>query len=173
MSLSDTVRQPVAGTLAAVVMTAARVALGVLWLNEGLIKYRAGFGAADIQLVVDGAAANSRVPGYFQVFAEHVLGAAPGLFGVLMPLLETGLGVALIAGVLTLPAALAGVLTLMTYWSADQLTASYPVMVALGVLLIVWPLVATRFSATALVVRSARSRNPRPVWADGALRRWL
>ncbi|MFI2489281.1 hypothetical protein ACH47X_20390 [Promicromonospora kroppenstedtii] len=74
---------------------------------------------------------------------------------------------------LTLPAALAGVLTLMTYWSADQLTASYPVMVALGVLLIVWPVVATRFSVTALVVRSARSRNPRPAWADGALRRWL
>ncbi len=26
------------------------------------------------------------VPGYFQVFAEHVLGTVPGLFGVLMPL---------------------------------------------------------------------------------------
>lgn len=156
-----------------VVLTAARVALGVLWINEGLIKYRAGFGPADIQLVVDGTASNSRVPGFFQVFAEHVLGAAPGLFGVLMPLLEVGLGVALVAGVLTLPAALAGVLTLMTYWSADQLTASYPVMVGLGVLLVVWPLVATRFSVTALVVRSARSRSPRPAWTDGALRRWL
>ena len=139
-----------------VVLTAARVALGVLWINEGLIKYRAGFGAADIQLVVDGAAANSRVPGFFQVFAEHVLGAAPGLFGVLMPLLEVGLGIALVAGVLTLPVAFVSVGTLLSYWSADQLTASYPVMVALAVVLVAWPLLASRWSVTALVRRQER-----------------
>lgn len=138
--------------------TAARVALGVLWLNEGLIKYRAAFGAADIQLVVDGAAANSRVPGFFQVFAEHVLGAAPGLFGVLMPLLEVGLGVALVAGVLTLPVALVSVGTLLSYWSADQLTDSYPVMVALAVVLVAWPLLASRVSLPTLVRRVRLSR---------------
>ncbi|WP_020013015.1 DoxX family membrane protein [Promicromonospora sukumoe] len=140
-------------SLAAVVLTAARVALGALWINEGLIKYRAGFGAADIQLVADGAAGNSRVPGYFEVFAEYVLGPASGLFGVLMPLLEVGLGVALVAGVLTLPVALASVGTLLSYWSADQLTWSYPVMVALAVVLVAWPRVASRFSVTALVRR--------------------
>jgi thiosulfate dehydrogenase [quinone] large subunit len=148
------IRRPVALPLAAVALTtAARVALGVLWLNEGLIKYRAGFGAADIQLVVDGAAANSRVPGFFQAFAEHVLGAAPGLFGVVMPLLEVGLGIALVAGVLTLPVAFVSVGTLLSYWSADQLTASYPVMVALAAVVIAWPLVASRISVTTLVRR--------------------
>ncbi|MFE7505932.1 hypothetical protein [Promicromonospora sp. NPDC057488] len=144
--------------LAAVVLTtAARVALGLLWINEGLIKYRAGFGAADIRLVADGAAASSRVPGYFQVFAEHVLGPASGLFGVLMPLLEVGLGVALVAGVLTLPVALASVATLLSYWSADQLTESYPVMVALAVVLVAWPALASRVSVTALVRRGRLS----------------
>lgn len=149
--------------LAAVALTtAARVALGVLWINEGLIKYRAGFGAADIQLVADGAAASSRVPGYFQVFAEHVLGPASGLFGVLMPLLEVGLGVALVAGVLTLPVALASVGTLLSYWSADQLTDSYPVMIALAVVLVAWPALASRVSVSALVRRlSPASAAPR------------
>ncbi|MFD7307401.1 hypothetical protein [Promicromonospora sp. NPDC059942] len=128
----------------------------MLWLNEGHIKYRAGFGAADIQLVVDGAAANPRVPGYFQVFAEHLLGAAPEVFGVLMPLLETGLGVALIAGVLTLPLAFVSVGTLLSYWSADQLTESYPVMVALAVVLVAWPVLASRVSVPALVRRVRR-----------------
>ncbi|MFJ3406009.1 hypothetical protein [Promicromonospora sp. NPDC090134] len=166
MSPDATRRTDAVPRAAVALTTAARVALGVLWLNEGLIKYRAGFGAADIRLVVDGAAANSRVPGYFQVFAEHVLGAAPGLFGVLMPLLETGLGVALIAGVLTLPVAFASVGTLLSYWSADQLTESYPVMVALAVVLVAWPLLASRVSATALVRRvrlspaSAAPRSP-------------
>lgn len=140
--------------LAAVVLTtAARVALGLLWVNEGLIKFRAGFGAADIRLVADGAAASSRVPGFFQVFAEHVLGPASELLGVVMPLLEVGLGVALILGVLTLPVALASVATLLSYWSADQLTASYPVMVALAVVLVAWPRVASRVSVAALVGR--------------------
>ncbi|MFI8525965.1 DoxX family membrane protein [Promicromonospora sukumoe] len=138
---------------AVMLTTAARVALGLLWINEGLIKYRAGFGDADIRLVADGAAASSRVPGYFQAFAENVLGPASGLFGVLMPLLEVGLGVALVAGVLTLPVALASVGTLLSYWSADQLTAAYPVMVALAVVLAAWPALASRASVGTLVRR--------------------
>ena len=39
---------------------AVRVAVGVLWVLEGVEKYRAGFGAADILLVADGTASNPR-----------------------------------------------------------------------------------------------------------------
>lgn len=160
-------------TLAAVLAGAARVALGALWVNEGMIKYRAGFGAADIQLVADSASGNSRVPAFFQGFAGTVLGGAPELFGVLMPLLEVGLGVALVLGVLALPAALMSVFTLMTYWLADQLTDTYPVMVLLAVVVIAWTQAAARFSVTTLVETAVRRRDPASRWFADPLRRWL
>lgn len=176
MSLSALPKAPrsrAVALAAPVVAGAVRVALGALWINEGLIKYRAGFGAADIQLVVDSAAANSRVPAFFQTFADAVLGGAPELFGVVMPLLEVGLGVVLVAGVLTLPAALMSVVTLMTYWLADQLTASYPVMVALAAVVVAWPLVASRISVTTLIEGAVRRRDPASRWISEPVRRWL
>ena len=42
------------------VVTAARIAFGVLWLHEGYVKYHAGFGRSDILLVVQSASSNSR-----------------------------------------------------------------------------------------------------------------
>lgn len=135
---------------------AARVALGLLWLAEGLTKYRAGFGAADIRLVVDGAAANPRVPGFFQLFTDTVLGSAPGFFGVAVPLLETLLGVALVLGVLTVPAACTSVVTLMTYWLADQLVGQYPVMVLLSAVVLLFPAAASAWSLGSVLA----SRRP-------------
>ncbi len=64
-------------------------ALGIIWLHEGLFKCSAHFGRADIPLV-DGAKSNSRVPDYFAAFADSVLRGWPGLFGFVIPLLETG-----------------------------------------------------------------------------------
>lgn len=172
--------------VAPVLAGATRVALGVLWLNEGLLKVRAGFGGADILLVANSAESNSRVPEYFTAFARFALQGAPDLFGFVMPLLELGLGVALVLGILTLPAALMSVLTLTLYWSADQLIGEYPVMIVVSAVVIAVPLTASRFSLTTLVER-LRRRN-RPVSADaalaadpadpatataGALRRWL
>ena len=176
MSLSHlpTNRATLAAALTGPLLTGvARVVLGALRINEGLIKYRAGFGAADIQLVVDSASANSRVPAFFQAFAGSVLGGAPELFGVVMPLLEVGLGVALVLGVLTLPATLMSALTLMTYWLADQLTASYPIMIALAVVVTTWALAASRFSVTAVVENAVRQRRPTSFWLREPVRRWL
>ena len=162
--------RPTTATLAAPALVgAARVALGVLWLLEGILKYRAGFGAADIGFVIDGAATNSRVPGYFAVFADTVMRPAPALFGVAMPLLETALGVALILGVLTRAAALMSVLTLLLYWSADQLIGQYPVMLALSVVVVAWPTAARALSVSALVER----RVPRLRATPMRLRVWL
>jgi len=163
--------RPNTATLAAPALLAgaARVALGVLWLLEGILKYRAGFGAADIGFVIDGAADNPRVPGYFSSFADVVMRPAPALFGFAMPLLETVLGVALILGVLTRAAALMSVLTLLLYWSADQLIWQYPVMAALSVVVIAWPAAARALSLSALVER----RIPRLRSAPAPLRVWL
>src|SRR5690242_13181766 len=111
---------------APLVIAAARIVLGGLWLHEGIFKYSAHFGRADILLVADGAESNSRVPGYFGVMA-HLLHAWPALFGFLIPLLEATLGAALVLGVVSLPAALASLMTLMTYWASDQLITQYPV----------------------------------------------
>ncbi len=122
--------------------------LGVLWIRESAIKYHAGFGAADIHLVADGAAQNSRVAGFFQEFCAHILGPNAGLFGYAMPALEMGLGVGFIAviiaaladsqwsAVLTRLVAGGSVFTLMTYWLSDQLIWEYPIMVLLSACLL-------------------------------------
>jgi thiosulfate dehydrogenase [quinone] large subunit len=141
-----------------VLLSAARVALGVLWLHEGFVKYRAGFGSADILLVADGAGSNSRIPGFFAFFADHLLRPLAELAGLVVPLVEVGLGLALILGILTLPVALASLLNLMTYWCSDQLVGQYPVMGALSGLVIAWPALSSRLSLPAFVhARRART----------------
>lgn len=130
---------------------AARVALGILWLHEGFVKYHAGFGRADILLVADGARSNPRIPSYFEFFANHLLRLSPDLAGLAVPLVEVGLGVALIVGVFTLPVALGSLLNLMTYWCSDQLVGQYPIMGALSAVLIAWPVLASTFSVPELI----------------------
>lgn len=160
-------------TLIAALVGAIRVSLGVLWLHEGTLKYRAHFGAADILLVANSAKSNSRVPGFFKSFADVALAGWPHFFGVAMPLLETALGVVLVLGVFSLPASLMSAFTLLTYWSADQLITEYPVMAALSMAVIAWPLPAARFSVTTLAERAVGRRRPRPVLFQEPFRRWL
>lgn len=137
----------------------ARVGLGVLWLREGLLKYHAHFGAPDIGLVVSSAAGNNRVSPEFRWFTAHVLGSWPALFGAVVPLLETGLGVALILGVLPRLAAFGSALQLCFYWSADQLVAQYPLMAALSAVLLV--LGPTRYPLSIVsLARVARRHAP-------------
>lgn len=162
-----------AALAASAVVGAARVGLGILWLREGLFKYGAHFGRADILLVADSAKSNGRVPDYFTVLAEPALRGWPGLFGFLVPLLETCLGVALIVGLLSLPAAIVSLLTLMTYWSSDQLIAQYPIMGVLSVVVIAWPLLAARLSATSLILSALKQRQRAAFLIGGPLRRWL
>lgn len=127
----------------------AALALGVLWIREGWIKYHAGFGAADIRLVADGAGQNSRVPGFFQEFCAHILGPNAALFGVAMPALEVALGIGFIVAVaaavftdtrwstpLVRLVGAGSVFTLMTYWLSDQLIWEYPIMVLLSALVL-------------------------------------
>ncbi len=141
---------------AAVPAGLVRVALGVLWLIEGVVKYRAGFGRADILIIVDGARSNPRVPDAFRVFADGVLGRLPDLFGVAVPLLETALGLALIVGLWSRITALVALGTLTFYWSSDQLIVQYPVMLGLAALVLACPAAADRLSVTRLLHR------PRP-----------
>lgn len=159
--------------VASSVFGAARVAVGILWLHEGLFKYSAHFGRADILLVADSVKSNSRVPDYFAAFADSVLRGCPGLFGFVIPLLETGLGIALILGVFSLPAAIGSLLNLMTYWSSDQLIGQYPIMGALSAVVIAWSVQAARLSATSLIVRALDSRQRARLIIGGPLRRWL
>lgn len=167
------IRAKPATLVASSILGATRVALGVLWLHEGIFKYSAHFGRADILLVADSAKSNSRVPEYFKAFAEQLLGSWPGLFGFVIPLLETALGIALILGVLSLPAALASLLTLMTYWSSDQLIAQYPIMGVLSAVVIAWPAWAVRFSATSLIVAALKRKQLAAQPISGPLRGWL
>lgn len=125
----------------ALLTAAARIAAGLLWLNEGILKYRAGFGSADILLVAQGAAGNSRVPFFFRPLGT-LMQEAPALFGVAIPALEVGLGVLLVLGLgraLTAIAALGSIATLMLYWSSDQLIAQYPAMVLLSAVVLALP----------------------------------
>jgi len=168
-----TIQLKAAALVAPAVVGATRFGLGILWLREGLFKYSAHFGRADILLVVDSAKSNSRVPEYFTALAEFALRDWPGLFGFVIPLLETCLGVALILGVLTLPAAMVSLLTLMTYWSSDQLIAQYPIMGALSVVVIAWPDLAARLSTTSLIVSALERRRRAESVIGRPLRRWL
>lgn len=140
-----------------------RVAVGVLWLIEGILKYRAGFGAADIELVAQSTEGNPRVPWFFAPLGSF-MGTAPELFGVVMPALEVALGVLLVAGLLTRITAFLSIGTLMLYWSADQLIAQYPAMVMLSAVVLVVP-VAARFGMDGWL----RARRARGTGAASAL----
>jgi thiosulfate dehydrogenase [quinone] large subunit len=166
-------RDKSASLVASIIFGAARVVLGILWLHEGIFKYTAHFGRADILLIVGSAKSNNRVPEYFGAFARAVLGSWPGLFGFAIPLLETLLGLALVIGVLSLPAALASLLTLMTYWSSDQLIAQYPIMGILSAIVIAWSGWAARLSATSLVVAALGRKHLTGPLISGPARRWL
>ncbi|WP_166981676.1 DoxX family membrane protein [Paramicrobacterium fandaimingii] len=105
-------------------------------------------------------------------FAESVLGGFPGFFGVVVPFLEVGLGVALVVGVLTLPAALGGVGTLVMYWLSDQLIAQYPIMTALAGVLLVWPLEARRYGLVTLLAHHVPLSTSAARVLRGRLSRW-
>lgn len=142
----------------------ARVTLGALWLHEGIFKYSAHFGRADILLITHSAQTNTRVPEYFTAFSDSTLRMWPGLFGVAVPLLETALGAILILGLFPQPAAMVSLLMLLTYWSSDQLISQYPVMAALSAVIIAFPAPSSHYSIgrrrrakiTANVVRDGR-----------------
>ncbi|WP_051172042.1 DoxX family membrane protein [Microbacterium indicum] len=145
-----------ASRVASALAGAARLALGVLWILEGATKYRAGFGAADIRLVVSSAEQNPRVPGAFTAFAESVMAPLSGLFGVGIPLLEVALGALLVAGLATRLVAAAGAATLALYWLSDQLIWQYPAMAVLAVVVLLSGSAAGRWGADGWIGRIRR-----------------
>lgn len=138
---------------ASILFGAVRVGLGLLWLHEAYVKLRAHFGSADILLVVDGASANSRVPEYFRFVAEHLLRPTAHLAGIMTPLTEVALGLVLVLGVLSMPAAVVSAGLLAVYWSSDQLIAQYPVMAVLSVGVVAGHAYSDRWSVVELVRR--------------------
>lgn len=138
---------------ASILFGAVRVGLGLLWLHEGYVKFRAHFGRADILLVVDGASSNSRVPEYFRFVAEHLLRPMADLAGVMTPLTEVTLGLVLILGVFSTLSAVTSAGLLAVYWSSDQLIAQYPIMALLSVGVLVGQGYSNRWSIMALVRR--------------------
>ena len=138
---------------ASILFGAVRVGLGLLWLHEGYVKFRAHFGRADILLVVDGASANSRVPEYFRFVAEHLLRPTADLAGVMTPLTEVTLGLVLILGVFSTLSAVVSAGLLAVYWSSDQLIAQYPIMALLSVGVLVGQGYSNRWSIMTLVRR--------------------
>lgn len=121
-----------------VIAVVARVAVGLLWAAEAFVKYKSGFGAADVLLVSNGAAMNSRTPFWFDPLGA-VMGAIPAAMGVVVPLTEAALAVLLTLGVATRWVAFVSIGLLMTYWGADQLIAQYPAMVVLSALVLLIP----------------------------------
>jgi thiosulfate dehydrogenase [quinone] large subunit len=155
--------------VATIVATLARVTLGALWINEGLLKYHAGFGRADILLVVHSTAQNPRVPDFYKFFTANALGKVPDLFGFGVPLLETCLGIALVLGIFTLPAALVSVAELCNYWLADQLITQYPIMMALSAAVATFAPSASHYSLTTVILRTRATTKPMAL----GLRRWV
>ncbi|GAA5146278.1 DoxX family membrane protein [Microbacterium pseudoresistens] len=125
---------------------AARVAAGALWIAEGALKHRAGFGGADILLVAGSTSDNARVPFFFAPLGA-AMRAAPELFGIVIPALEIMLGVLLVVGTglgrraraFTTVIALGSIATLMLYWSSDQLIWQYPALVMLSAIVLAVP----------------------------------
>lgn len=138
---------------ASILFGAVRVGLGLLWLHEGYVKFRAHFGRADILLVVDGASANSRVPEYFRFVAEHLLRPMADLAGVMTPLTEVALGLVLVLGVFSTLSAVVSAGLLAVYWSSDQLIAQYPIMAVLSVGVLAGQGYSNRWTIMALMRR--------------------
>ncbi len=147
------VRQ-LSGRAAMVTAIAARVAVGALWFAEAFVKYRSGFGAADILLVADSTRGNSRTPWWYPP-VEAIMQGAPALMGIAIPLLELLLGVTLVIGFFPRWVAFLSIGTLMLYWGSDQLISQYPVMVVLSALILALP-GADRWS---VVTRRRRSER--------------
>ncbi|MGJ6980694.1 hypothetical protein ACSDQ9_09230 [Aestuariimicrobium soli] len=148
--LARMARVPALARVAGVAAVAARLTLGVLWVLEGITKYRAHFGAADIGFLVSGSETNERIPGYFEWLAHAVMSPLRVPLGFAMPAVEVALGLALILGVLPLAAALASIALLATYWSGDLLIAQYPVMLLLSAGMVMAPKVSGRWGITSL-----------------------
>jgi thiosulfate dehydrogenase [quinone] large subunit len=158
---------------ASALVSALRVVLGVLWLHEGLFKYKAGFGRADILLVAHSVQTNDRVPGFFLWFSNHTLLKDPGLFGFGIPLIETCLGLALILGLGTRPVAFISLFELFTYWCSDQLITQYPVMLILSAIVLLLPMLASRLSVATLGIALINRRWPAVGARVEPFRAWL
>jgi thiosulfate dehydrogenase (quinone) large subunit len=149
-----------------VVATLLRLVLGGFWIEEGVFKLTAGFGRDDILLVVQSVQHNARVPDlYRSLVTDGLLARLPDLFGVGVPLVEVGLGVVLVLGVVTAPAAIASTITLASYWLADQLIGQYPVMIVLSALVLAAGPAAARWGLATRILRGRR--------VPAAVRRWL
>ena len=167
-------RSALAALAGAALAGAARAALGLLWLAEGVTKLRAGFGRADILLVAEGAqAGGSRSPEVFQIFAGQLLAGAPELFGLLVPFAEVSLGLCLLLGVFRVPAAAVSILLLSSYWMADQLIDAYPVMLLLAAAVLLFPVASGRFSLGRMLARKRSGKEEQAVGGREPLLRRL
>lgn len=144
------------------IVVGARVVLGLLFLREGYVKYHAGFGAADIRLVVRSAVTNPRVPEQFTWFATEIMDRFATGFGVLVPITEVALGAAAVLGILPRVVALGAVALLSVYWASDQLIAQYPPMVLFSGVILAGGTLAQICSVPAILTRRVRGRAPAP-----------
>jgi thiosulfate dehydrogenase [quinone] large subunit len=69
------------------------------------------------------------------------------------PLTEVALGLVLVLGVVSMPAAVVSAGLLAVYWSSDQLIAQYPVMAVLSVGVVAGHAYSDRWSVIELVRR--------------------
>lgn len=100
--------------------TLFRIAFGIVWLIDGIMKF-VYLQPSDVVDLVNGAGDGQPVwlQGWFS-FWSNIIAASPGFMLYFIGLLELALGMALILGLLRKPAYLGGILLSLMIWAIDE-----------------------------------------------------
>lgn len=146
------------GPKMAILWTVLRVWLGVQWLKAGLPK----IGAFDAEGFLHGAIAKAEgahpaVQGWYAGFLENVALPNVGLINILIPWGEVLVGIALIIGLATLPALLAGAFMNLNFLLAGTVSTN-PVLYTAAIILIAAGTAATFYGLDRFAVRYTKDR---------------
>lgn len=120
-----------------ILWTVIRVWLGIQWMTSGFHKLAGGFDATGF---LQGAIAKATgehpaVQGWYAAFLEHVALPNVGFFNFIIPVGEFLAGLALILGVATIPALLAGMFMNLNFMLAGT-TSTNPIIYTLEMILL-------------------------------------
>lgn len=146
------------GPKMAILWTVLRVWLGVQWLKAGLPK----IGTFDAEGFLHGAIAKAEgahpaVQGWYAGFLENVALPNVGLINILIPWGEVLVGIALILGLATLPALLAGAFMNLNFLLAGTVSTN-PVLYTIAILLIAAGTAATFYGLDRFAVRYIKEK---------------
>ncbi|TDL80551.1 DoxX family protein [Peribacillus frigoritolerans] len=141
------------GTKMAVVWTVLRIWLGIQWFEAGIGKITGGFDATGYLqgAIVKAGGDHPAVQGWYAAFLKHAALPNAELINVLVPWGEALVGIALIVGLATLPALLAGAFMNLNFMLAGT-TSTNPILYTAAMILMAAGAVTWFYGADRFVI---------------------